>query len=110
LFVSVFNALSKHDAASHPESVRLPSIHDRRAAKTAVSSLVDDRQFPSGVGPYFALIRSTLREMFMCVRLWRETEPEAVALVVGTLVTWGRESTQWSVEALGREFPSGVPG
>ncbi len=44
------------------------------------------------------------------VRLWRETEPEAVALVVGTLATWGRESTHWSVEALEREFPGGVPG
>ena len=44
------------------------------------------------------------------VRLCRETESEAVALVVGTLLTWGRESTQWSVEALEREFPGGVPG
>ena len=44
------------------------------------------------------------------VRLWGNAEPEAVALVVGTLVTWGRESTQWFIEALANEFPAGVPG
>jgi hypothetical protein len=44
------------------------------------------------------------------VRLWRETEPDAVALVVGTLATWGREKTEWSVEALDRDFPCAVPG
>ena len=31
-------------------------------------------------------------------------------MVVGTLATWGRESTQWSVEALKREFPGAIPG
>lgn len=44
------------------------------------------------------------------VRLSPETKPEAVSLVVGTLATWGRENTEWSVEALEREFPGAVPG
>lgn len=44
------------------------------------------------------------------VRLWRHTAPEAVALVIGTLVTWGRENAEWSVEALSRNFPEDVPG
>lgn len=44
------------------------------------------------------------------IRLWAQTEPEAVALVVGTLATWGRDAEAWSAQALEKEFPSAVPG
>jgi hypothetical protein len=44
------------------------------------------------------------------VRLWQETEPEGVALLLGTLSSYGRESTARSAEDLTKEFPTVLPG
>ena len=44
------------------------------------------------------------------IRLWRETPPEAVAVVVCVVSWWGAESKASSAEALVKDFPRGLPG
>jgi hypothetical protein len=91
---------------THSQTTVANAGHNSRAAPTPQLHTV----VQVAVNEDWRQIEYPTRPWPLYVRLWGETEPQAVALVVGTLVTWGRESTQWSFESLEAEFPAAVPG